>query len=92
MTFKLECIDNQFNKSDIYRKRQLIGSIFPKRFLFEKNNVRSTDINPILFKIANINKGLQGNKKRENQKIMISPFWYTRWTYFRIRTSNYSSI
>jgi len=68
MTFKLECIDNQFNKADIYRKRQLIGSIFPKRFQFEKNNVRTTDINPILFKISNINKGLQGNKKREKSK------------------------
>ncbi len=65
---KLESLDNQFSEADIYHKRQLIGSIFPKKFQFEKNNVRTADINPILLKIASINKGLRRNKKRDKSK------------------------
>ncbi len=70
-TFLLTCktsLDNQFSEADIYHKRQLIGSIFPKKFQFEKNNVRTADINPILLKIASINKGLRRNKKRDKSK------------------------
>ena len=53
---------------DIDRKRKLIGSIFPKKFQFEKNEVRTADVNPILLKIASVNKGSQGNKKRDKSK------------------------
>ena len=62
---KLENFDNQFANSDIDHKRKLLGSIFPKKFQFENENVRTEDINPILLKIASINKGLKGNKKRD---------------------------
>lgn len=62
---KLENFDNQFANSDIDHKRKLLGSIFPKKFQFENENVRTEDINPILLKIAIINKGLKGNKKRD---------------------------
>ncbi|WP_394330380.1 recombinase family protein [Siansivirga zeaxanthinifaciens] len=65
---KLESIDNLFINSDIDRKRKLIGSIFPKKFQFEKNEVRTADVNPILLKITSVNKGLQGNKKRDKSK------------------------
>jgi len=65
---KLESIDNLFVNSDINQKRKLIGSIFPKKFQFEKNEVRTADINPILLKIATINKGLQRNKKWDKSK------------------------
>ena len=65
---KLNSIDSQFVKTDIDHKRKLIGSIFPKKFQFEKNEVRTADINPILLKIASVNKGLQRNKKRDKSK------------------------
>ena len=62
---KLESFDKQFTISDIDQQRQLLGSIFPEKFQFENNKVRTEDINPILLKIASINNGLKGNKKRD---------------------------
>ncbi|WP_338357252.1 hypothetical protein [Yeosuana marina] len=62
---KLESIDLQFIESDIENKRRLLGSMFPEKFQFEKNEVRTADINPLLLKISSINKGLQRNKKRD---------------------------
>jgi site-specific DNA recombinase len=53
---------------DITHKRKLLGSIFPEKFQFEKNKVRTADINPLLLKIASVNKGLRGNKKRDKSK------------------------
>jgi uncharacterized protein YfkK (UPF0435 family) len=49
-------------------RTKLIGSIFPKKFQIEKNEVRTADINPVLLKIASINKGLQRNKKWDKSK------------------------
>ena len=37
-----------------------------KNFQFEKNEVRTTDINPILLKIASVNRGAKGIKKGTN--------------------------
>jgi hypothetical protein len=42
--------------------------MFPEKFQFENKKVRTADINPILLKIASINKGLRGNKKRDKSK------------------------
>jgi site-specific DNA recombinase len=65
---KLEGIKNLFSNAKINEKRLLIGSIFPEKFQFEKNEVRTADINPILLKIASVNKGYKGNKKRDKSK------------------------
>ncbi|WP_282123368.1 recombinase family protein [Algibacter mikhailovii] len=65
---KLNGIDTQFFESNIENKRKLLGSIFPKKFQFEKNKVRTADINPLLLKIASVNRGLQRNKKRDKSK------------------------
>ncbi len=62
---KLNGIDSLFITSEIDYKRKLLGSMFPKKFQFEENEVRTADVNPILLKIASINKSLQGNKKRD---------------------------
>ena len=62
---KLESIDTQFIESDVENKRRLLGSMFPEKFQFEENRVRTADINPLLLKIASINKGYKGNKKRD---------------------------
>ena len=65
---KLESFDKQFITSNLDQKRQLIGSIFPKKFQFEDDKVRTADINPILLKITSINKGFEENKKRDKSK------------------------
>ena len=39
-----------------------------KNFQFEKNEVRTADINPILLKIVCVNKGYKGNKKRDKSQ------------------------
>ncbi|WP_370454332.1 recombinase family protein [Flavobacterium sp. LMO9] len=65
---KLETIENQYHESYIEGKRKIIGSIFPKKFQFENNKVRTADINPLFLKIASINSASQGIKKRTNSK------------------------
>ncbi len=65
---KLQTIDKEFVKSDIEHKRKLIGSMFPEKLQFEENGVRTADINPLLLKIASINKGFKGKKKRDKSK------------------------
>ena len=65
---KLESFNKQFTLSNLDQKRQLIGSIFPEKFQFEDNKVRTEDINPILLKIASVNEGLKRNKKRDKSK------------------------
>jgi hypothetical protein len=64
----LESIENQYIKSDLDNKRRLIGSIFPENFQFENKKVRTTDINPILDKIAQFNRVNRKNKKRDKSK------------------------
>ena len=44
------------------------GSIFPENFQFENKKVRTTDINPILDKIAQFNRVNRKNKKRDKSK------------------------
>ena len=65
---KLETIENQYYESDIEGKRKIIGSIFPKKFQFENNKVRTDDINPLFLKISSINSASQGIKKGTNSK------------------------
>lgn len=65
---KLESFDKYFMNSNIEHKRQLISSIFPEKFQFENNNVRTADVNPILLKISSINQGFGTNKKRDKSK------------------------
>ena len=71
---KLETIENQYHESYIEGKRKIIGSIFPKKFQFENNKVRTADINPLFLKIASIKSASQGIKKRTNsKKLSLSP-------------------
>ena len=60
---KTEHLDNQFNIASIEDKRKIIGSMFPNNFQFENQKVRTADVNPILTKIANVNRACQGVKK-----------------------------
>ncbi len=65
---KMQDIEFQYNNFDIEGKRELIGSIFQNKIHFENNKVRTVDINPILEKIASINKASQVIKKWDKSK------------------------
>ncbi len=65
---KIENIENQYIKYDIEGKRQLLGSIFPKKFRFENKKVRTADVNPFFLKIASVNAASRGKKKGTNLK------------------------
>lgn len=62
---KLSKFPTVFNNSNLERKHLLVGSMFPQKFQFEENKVRTEDINPILLKITSINRKLHGNKKKD---------------------------
>ncbi len=65
---KVENIENQYIKYEIEGKRQLLGSIFPKKLHFENKKVRTADVNPFFLKIASINAASRGKKKGTNLK------------------------
>ena len=65
---KVENIENQYIKHEIEDKRQLLGSIFPKKLRFENKKVRTADINPFFLKIASVNEASRGKKKGTNLK------------------------
>ena len=65
---QFEYIDKQYNETDIEGKRMLIGSIFPNKIHFENKKVRTADVNPILNKIASINRACSCIKKWDNSK------------------------
>ena len=65
---KLLTIHSQYLHGDIDTKRKLVGSIFPEKFQFENNKVRTADINPLFLKISSINSLSQRTKKRTNSK------------------------
>ena len=73
VTNKTENIDIQYKNSDIEDKRRIIGSIFQNNFRFENKKVRTADINPIIFKMSNVNGSSQGkNKWDKSNKIDLS--------------------
>ncbi len=70
---KIASIEKQYIHSTLEDKRKIIGSIFPKKFQFENQKVRTADLNPILLKITSINKGLAlKNKKDKSKNIDLS--------------------
>ncbi len=59
-----------YQNANIEDKRSLIGSIFPNNFQFEKNGVRTADVNPLLLKISSINGDYRGKIKKDKFKKM----------------------
>ncbi len=52
-------IKDIYLKSDIIRKQQLIGSIFPRKFILEENIVRTDQINQVIQWVIKRVKGLE---------------------------------
>lgn len=60
----MQHFDNQYDKGSVEDKRRLVDSMFPEKFKFENKKVRTTNMNPILLGIANVNRGLRRSKKK----------------------------
>ena len=58
---------NIYCNSDIEGKRRVVGSIFPRKFVFEKNKVRTNEINEVIRWMISNNRGYQ--RLRNEKKV-----------------------
>lgn len=61
--YNLAHIDERYEKADIQGKRQIIGSIYPEKLVFEENGYRTARINEAVSLIYKIDKAFRQNKK-----------------------------
>lgn len=57
----------RYRNSTVQEKRNLIGSIFPEKFVFKNNEVRTAEINEDIAKILSYTKWFRGNKKGQTK-------------------------
>ena len=55
-----------YEQGDVEIKRKLIGSIFPNKMVYEKNSVRTVELNPAVELIFSNVKRSRGRKKRKH--------------------------
>ncbi len=70
-TEKFIGIEKQYFNSNLEHKRRIIGSIFEKEIHLENKKVRTTNLNPLLNEITNVNKGLRDKNKRDLTKKLV---------------------
>ncbi len=59
----LSNIENLYLQRDTATKQRIIGSIFPRKMVFEKNSVRTLEMNRVVSLILNADKTFGGGKK-----------------------------
>ena len=64
----LKNLDNIYTNSDLKGKHNLLGSTFVEKLIFDGKNCRTGKINGAVSLILNIDKALEGNKKRQDDK------------------------
>ena len=52
-------------------KRRIASSVFPKGLIFDDQKVRTLQINEVIARILNIDKGFGSSKKRKHTKIGV---------------------
>lgn len=62
---KMQLIESQFSNGEMWRKRAIIGSIFPENLCFDGEGHRTARVNDIAWNIGLINSELRSKKKRE---------------------------
>jgi len=67
----LSSLSNLYKQSDVAHKRRLIGSIFPKKLVFEKKSVRTVELNPAVELIFSNIKGSRGPKKEKHTEFGV---------------------
>jgi site-specific DNA recombinase len=66
LVLTLSNLENLYKQGDVEIRRRLIGSIFPNKLIYEKNSVRTVDLNPAVELIfSNINSS-RGRKKEKH--------------------------
>lgn len=67
----LEKLDKLYLTANVQQKRELIGSIFPQKLVFEKNQSRTVIANEILVLISLISKELRKKKKGSQANFLL---------------------
>ncbi|WCT14954.1 recombinase family protein [Mucilaginibacter jinjuensis] len=65
----LSDLKNLYLKSDVVKKREILGSIFRKKLRFEKSEYRTGDLNEVVTLIFQINNQL-GHKKNGKERLL----------------------
>jgi site-specific DNA recombinase len=61
----LSGLENLYKQGDIAQRRRLIGSIFPDKLVYEKNSVRTVELN---LAVKLIFSNIKGSKRRKKEK------------------------
>ncbi len=61
-----------YNSADMTDRLKIIGSIFPRNFIFSKNKCRTNEINEVIRWIIRNNRLLEASKKEESSKKALS--------------------
>jgi hypothetical protein len=62
----LSNIKNLYTQRDTATKQRIIGSIFPRKMVFEKNSVRTLEVNRVVSLILNAGNTSGGGKKEKH--------------------------
>jgi site-specific DNA recombinase len=73
VVYALENIDFIYEKANIEKKREMIGSMFPEKIVFDGTKHRTGNPNQAIGLIHQINSMLQGKKKGANQSFFDLP-------------------
>lgn len=66
-------LDIAYDKADSPTKQRIVGSIFPEKFIFQNNQVRTTKVNELIDRICNKINEFRGNKKGQQSFYELLP-------------------
>ncbi len=69
----IQNLDIAYEKADAPTKQRIVGSIFPEKFQFINNQVRTTKANELIDRIINKIKDSKGNKKGQQSFYELLP-------------------
>ena len=72
---KLSSLDELYEKADNKDKREIIGSIYPKKLTFDRFHYRTARLNESVELIYNLGEGLAKMKMDKPNQISICPLW-----------------
>lgn len=67
-------LDIAYEKADALTKQRIVGSIFPEKFQFINNEVRTAKVNEMIDRVCRKINGSKGNKKGQQSFYELSPF------------------
>ncbi len=66
-------LDIAYDKAEASIKQRIVGSIFPEKFVFENNKVRTTKVNEMFDRVCRKIEGCSGNKKGQQSFYELLP-------------------